>query len=117
VERGHKQWNEAGNREEAYTEALHVIAEAEAKIASAAENLAITAGRCEEAATAFSVVSNRSSFIGRSTSQRLLQDALLAVLSQSPSCNAINYDVSSSVRREATVNTLSTARKGTRNAA
>jgi F-type H+-transporting ATPase subunit epsilon len=35
--RGHKEWDEAGDREEAYTEALHVIAEAEAKIASAAE--------------------------------------------------------------------------------
>jgi F-type H+-transporting ATPase subunit epsilon len=37
LERGHKQWNEAGDREEAYTEALRVIAEAEAKIGSAAE--------------------------------------------------------------------------------
>jgi len=37
LERGHKEWNEAGESEEAYTEALHVIAEAEAKIASAAE--------------------------------------------------------------------------------
>ncbi|MGA2674277.1 MAG: ATP synthase F1 subunit epsilon [Terracidiphilus sp.] len=37
LERGHKQWNEAGDREEAYTEALRVIAEAEAKLASAAE--------------------------------------------------------------------------------
>jgi F-type H+-transporting ATPase subunit epsilon len=35
--RGHKEWDEAGDREEAYTEALRVIAEAEAKIASAAE--------------------------------------------------------------------------------
>src|SRR5208337_3848604 len=35
--RGHKMWNEAGDSEEAYTEALHVIAEAEAKLASAAE--------------------------------------------------------------------------------
>ena len=35
--RGHKEWDQAGDREEAYTEALHVIAEAEAKIASAAE--------------------------------------------------------------------------------
>ena len=35
--RGHKEWEQAGDREEAYTEALHVIAEAEAKIASAAE--------------------------------------------------------------------------------
>lgn len=37
LERGHKEWDEAGDREEAYTEALRVIAEAEAKIASAAE--------------------------------------------------------------------------------
>jgi F-type H+-transporting ATPase subunit epsilon len=37
LERGHKMWNEAGDREEAYTEALHVIAEAEAKLATAAE--------------------------------------------------------------------------------
>ncbi|MGA2886729.1 MAG: ATP synthase F1 subunit epsilon [Terracidiphilus sp.] len=37
LDRGHKQWNEAGDSEEAYTEALHVIAEAEAKLASAAE--------------------------------------------------------------------------------
>jgi F-type H+-transporting ATPase subunit epsilon len=35
--RGHKEWEQAGDREEAYTEALHVIAEAEAKIASASE--------------------------------------------------------------------------------
>jgi F-type H+-transporting ATPase subunit epsilon len=35
--RGQKQWNEAGDSEEKYTEALHVIAEAEAKLASAAE--------------------------------------------------------------------------------
>jgi F-type H+-transporting ATPase subunit epsilon len=35
--RGQKMWNEAGDSEEAYTEALHVIAEAEAKLASAAE--------------------------------------------------------------------------------
>jgi F-type H+-transporting ATPase subunit epsilon len=35
--RGHKQWDEAGDRADAYTEALRVIAEAEAKIASAAE--------------------------------------------------------------------------------
>jgi F-type H+-transporting ATPase subunit epsilon len=35
--RGHKEWNEAGNSEEAYTEALRVIAEAEAKLASAAD--------------------------------------------------------------------------------
>jgi len=32
---GQKMWNEAGDSEEAYTEALHVIAEAEAKLASA----------------------------------------------------------------------------------
>ncbi|MGD0521602.1 MAG: ATP synthase F1 subunit epsilon [Terracidiphilus sp.] len=37
LDRGHKQWNEAGDSEEAYAEALHVIAEAEAKLASAAE--------------------------------------------------------------------------------
>jgi F-type H+-transporting ATPase subunit epsilon len=37
LERGQKMWNEAGDSEEAYTEALHVIAEAEAKLASAAE--------------------------------------------------------------------------------
>jgi F-type H+-transporting ATPase subunit epsilon len=35
--RGHKEWDQAGDSEEAYTEALHVIAEAEAKISSAAE--------------------------------------------------------------------------------
>jgi F-type H+-transporting ATPase subunit epsilon len=35
--RGQKMWNEAGDSEEAYTEALHVIAEAEAKLASAGE--------------------------------------------------------------------------------
>jgi F-type H+-transporting ATPase subunit epsilon len=35
--RGHKQWNEAGDSEEAYTAALAVIAEAEAKLATAAE--------------------------------------------------------------------------------
>src|ERR1017187_907750 len=37
LDRGHKEWNEAGESEEAYDEALHVIAEAEAKIATAAE--------------------------------------------------------------------------------
>ena len=37
LERGQKMWNEAGESEDAYTEALRVIAEAEAKIASAAE--------------------------------------------------------------------------------
>jgi F-type H+-transporting ATPase subunit epsilon len=37
LERGHKQWSEAGASAEAYTEALRVISEAEAKIASAAE--------------------------------------------------------------------------------
>jgi F-type H+-transporting ATPase subunit epsilon len=37
LERGQKMWNEAGESEEAYTEALHVIAEAEAKLASASE--------------------------------------------------------------------------------
>jgi F-type H+-transporting ATPase subunit epsilon len=35
--RGQKMWSEAGESEEAYTEALHVIAEAEAKLATAAE--------------------------------------------------------------------------------
>ena len=37
LDRGHKMWNEAGESEEAYNEALRVIAEAEAKIASAAQ--------------------------------------------------------------------------------
>jgi F-type H+-transporting ATPase subunit epsilon len=37
LQRGHKQWNEAGDSEEKYTEALRVIAEAEAKLATAAE--------------------------------------------------------------------------------
>jgi len=37
LDRGHKEWNEAGSSEEAYTEALHVIAEAEAKLASAGQ--------------------------------------------------------------------------------
>jgi F-type H+-transporting ATPase subunit epsilon len=37
LEHGQKMWNEAGDSEEAYTEALHVIAEAEAKLATAAE--------------------------------------------------------------------------------
>jgi F-type H+-transporting ATPase subunit epsilon len=35
--RGQKMWNEAGDSEEAYDEALRVIAEAEAKLATAAE--------------------------------------------------------------------------------
>ncbi len=35
--RGQEMWNEAGESEEKYTEALHVIAEAEAKLATAAE--------------------------------------------------------------------------------
>jgi F-type H+-transporting ATPase subunit epsilon len=35
LDRGHKEWNEAGDREEAYSEALQVISEAEAKLASA----------------------------------------------------------------------------------
>ena len=35
--RGHKEWNVAGDSEAAYVEALRVIHEAEAKIASAAE--------------------------------------------------------------------------------
>ena len=37
LERGQKEWNEAGESEEAYAEALRVIAEAEAKLATAAE--------------------------------------------------------------------------------
>ena len=37
LDRGQKMWNEAGESEEAYTEALRVISEAEAKMASAAE--------------------------------------------------------------------------------
>ena len=36
LDRGHKMWKEAGESEDAYTDALRVIAEAEAKIASAA---------------------------------------------------------------------------------
>jgi F-type H+-transporting ATPase subunit epsilon len=36
-QRGEKMWNEAGESEEAYDEALRVISEADAKIASAAE--------------------------------------------------------------------------------
>jgi F-type H+-transporting ATPase subunit epsilon len=35
--RGNKMWSEAGDSEEAYTQALHVIEEAEAKLASAGE--------------------------------------------------------------------------------
>ena len=37
LERGQKEWNEAGDSEEKYAEALHVIAEAEAKLATAQE--------------------------------------------------------------------------------
>jgi F-type H+-transporting ATPase subunit epsilon len=37
LERGEKMWREAGESEEAYDEALRVISEAEAKLASAAE--------------------------------------------------------------------------------
>src|SRR5580658_1516803 len=37
LDRGHKDWDKAGDSEEAYAEALHVIAEAEAKLASAGE--------------------------------------------------------------------------------
>ncbi len=37
LERGEKMWKEAGESEEAYDEALSVISEAEAKIASASE--------------------------------------------------------------------------------
>jgi F-type H+-transporting ATPase subunit epsilon len=37
LERGHQEWDKAGESEKAYDEALRVIAEAEAKIASATE--------------------------------------------------------------------------------
>jgi F-type H+-transporting ATPase subunit epsilon len=37
LDRGNKMWSEAGQDEEAYAKALHVIAEAEAKLASAGE--------------------------------------------------------------------------------
>jgi F-type H+-transporting ATPase subunit epsilon len=37
LDRGHKMWNEAGDSEEKYDRALHVIAEAEAKLATAGE--------------------------------------------------------------------------------
>lgn len=37
LDRGQKMWNEAGDSEDAYSDALRVISEAEAKIASAAE--------------------------------------------------------------------------------
>ncbi len=37
LDRGQKMWNEAGESEEAYDQALHVIAEAEAKLATAEE--------------------------------------------------------------------------------
>jgi F-type H+-transporting ATPase subunit epsilon len=37
LDRGHKLWDEAGDSEEAYDHALHVINEAEAKLATAAE--------------------------------------------------------------------------------
>ncbi|HVN93747.1 MAG TPA: ATP synthase F1 subunit epsilon [Terracidiphilus sp.] len=37
LDRGQKMWNEAGESEEAYDEALRVISEAEAKISSAGE--------------------------------------------------------------------------------
>jgi F-type H+-transporting ATPase subunit epsilon len=37
LDRGHKDWDKAGDSEEAYTEALHIIAEAEAKLASASQ--------------------------------------------------------------------------------
>jgi F-type H+-transporting ATPase subunit epsilon len=37
LDRGHKMWNEAGESEDAYDEALHVISEAEAKLATAEE--------------------------------------------------------------------------------
>jgi F-type H+-transporting ATPase subunit epsilon len=37
LDRGHKLWNEAGDSEEAFDHALHVISEAEAKLATAQE--------------------------------------------------------------------------------
>lgn len=37
LDRGQKEWNEAGESEEKYADALHVIAEAEAKLATAQE--------------------------------------------------------------------------------
>ncbi|MGO9794669.1 MAG: ATP synthase F1 subunit epsilon [Terracidiphilus sp.] len=37
LDRGEKMWKEAGDSEDAYSEALHVISEAEAKISSATE--------------------------------------------------------------------------------
>jgi F-type H+-transporting ATPase subunit epsilon len=37
LDRGHKEWNEAGDSEEKYAEALHRISEAEAKLATAQE--------------------------------------------------------------------------------
>lgn len=37
LDRGHQEWREAGESEDAYTEALRVIAEAESKIASAGQ--------------------------------------------------------------------------------
>jgi F-type H+-transporting ATPase subunit epsilon len=37
LDRGHKMWQEAGQSEEAYAAALHVIEEAEAKLASAGQ--------------------------------------------------------------------------------
>ena len=39
LDRGEKMWKEAGESEEAYDEALRVISEAEAKIASASESV------------------------------------------------------------------------------
>lgn len=39
LERGEKMWKEAGESEEAYDEALRVISEAEAKLASAGESV------------------------------------------------------------------------------
>jgi F-type H+-transporting ATPase subunit epsilon len=40
LERGQQEWKDAGDSEDAYTEALRVIAEAEAKIASAGAKVA-----------------------------------------------------------------------------
>lgn len=37
LDRGHQMWKDAGDSEEAYAHALHVISEAEAKLATAAE--------------------------------------------------------------------------------
>ncbi|MGA3080472.1 MAG: hypothetical protein ABSD44_03700 [Terracidiphilus sp.] len=59
LERGHKEWNEAGDSEAAYTEALRVIGEAEAKIASAAEKH--YSGGCNESTRPESSAGHESS--------------------------------------------------------